>query len=317
MDNQISFPYNFEAYVSKGMDAWQNGNATLAAEYFQKALSIRKSDDVLLFYLMVIPETGMGLEALAWLQQHAPQLWQSRTLRDIDRLFIELLLQVGQLEEAKRQIAKRNHMPDGAQEELLLLLEERLQHLQEDRLKAKKQLHQQLLKEKERVYEGGFLAMNAFLLHSKELPDSEYASLCLSLLEDERIHPLHKTEILEELHKRSVSRDCFVRKDAFSKTVKPAFLLPVGESPFFQNGLQLLQEKEGLSEEIRKGLEQNLFLHVAYYFPFEQEVFQSPEVWLDAVQALQGPQPDEQAAAVRLRDKILEVEQAMNELAKL
>lgn len=317
MDNHILFPYNYEVYVNKGMVAWQSGNAQLAADYFRKALSIRQSEDVLLFYLMVIPETGTGKEAVAFLRQSVPGLWHSRALRDVDRLFIELLLLTENLEDAKQQIKLRRLMPGDPQEDLLLLMEDRLQNLQDSRQEERRQLYQQLLKEKEHIHSNGFLAMNAFLMHCKELPDQAYASLCLSFLSDLRIHPFHKTEILEELLRRQVQVQCSVSKGSFHKLIDIGDLLPVAEAPFFQAGIRLLRDREDWTEETRKALEQNLFLHAAYYYPFEQDALHSARTWLEAVGALQQEGELGNIDTTPVCERIHAAETAMNELAGL
>lgn len=317
MGDQIAFPYNYESYVNKGMAALQAGNNAAAADFFEKALSIRQSEDVLLFYLMIIQESGREKAALAFLAEHALWLWESRSLLDVDRLFLELLIQTGEIEDAQSQYERRErHLPNHSQMEVLNQLAHRLQKRRERERVDEEQLRKRLLEERQMVLGGEFLATNAFLRHCQQLTTPSYLEVCIPLLEDERVHALHKTEILQNLKERAVTEACTVTKGAYSRKLSPVSLLAVHEVPFYQRGEQLLANKENVPEESTEAITRNLFLHTAYYYPFEEDALLSADQWLEGILYLQSQ--GKHSAAVpsqQVMAKIREVERAMNELA--
>jgi hypothetical protein len=54
---KIVFPLNYEGYLKKGLLAFEEGNLQLAEEWIGKAVAIKKADDILPLYLMLLQET--------------------------------------------------------------------------------------------------------------------------------------------------------------------------------------------------------------------------------------------------------------------
>lgn len=281
----VPFPNNFEAYFQKAMNEMTNGNIEKSVAYIQKALNIQMDEELFDVCLTLLKDLNRLDEALELIKQHKTYLHASIQVEKIDLIFITLLIDSGRLTEAKKQINQRwlNLKNNLDYAHIKNVLEQYYNQVETKQLQQKEEKINKVFAESKSIINKPYYVQMNFVKSIEVLSDRDILIATKGLLQDQTVHPLIKTEVLSLFVDRGLTGTVDVYKKGIKQKVVLEQLKQPNLSPFYLEGAKLI-ERQDLGNEIeKKRLHEVLFLHVLFYYPFEEEFFENSETWLTAV----------------------------------
>ena len=291
MGGPIPFPKNYESYVTMSMEAFQVGNFYQSSDYLKKALAIQVDDDLLQLCLTIMQEIEQYKDGVQLLRKYKPKLWQSTDAGTLDLLLLTFLIYADYLNEAKQQITKRKLKlsDEGEGSELYLILQQNLSLVEEKRTEERNKKIAALRKQNKNILKESYDQQAKFLKKYTLLPRGEFIETSQSFLESRHIHAFLKTEIIEILMKEKWKEKMYISKGKYQGMFHMGELYPVHLSPLLKESKSFFENLYAHTPDIQKRMESNLFLHCAYFYPFEREALQSVEEWQKAIDYLSFP----------------------------
>lgn len=317
MSNSIEFPKNFQFYLQAAMELFHLGEIDKTIEHLLKALSIEMDDEIFNFCMSLLQEQNRHTEASDLLKRYKPYLFDSNRMEADDLLLLNVLIESDQLEEARKQIFQRNieinqsdknrHFYDMIEQNILII---------EAKEESKRQQFiQDTSEESILIAQKSYYHQIDFIKKMKKLPEKNLLQISKNLLIETTIHPLFKTEILQLLIEKEMTDEITIQKSCYTKSFLVSNLHLMEESLFY---LKIMEQMRlgTYSVDDKERLTTNLFLHMAYFYPFEQEAFPSTEVWIELVLEGNHSQGDEMEKIITNRS-IQEVEGGLDILTDL
>lgn len=288
MDNSIPFPKNFETYVMMALQTFEKGDFYQAVVYLKKALMIQDDDELLRLCLTIMQENEQYSEGIQLLKKYKPLLWQSTKLEPLDLQLLTLLIETDYLEEAKKQITNREKVLQETLEDnhLYEILEQNLSFIEEKRSERRKRETDQIIQESKTILKENYQHQAAFLKKYAGLPREDILSISQVFLHDSHFHPFLKTEMIEILIQKELDAAIEIKKGSYLAVFQVKYLYPISQSPFLKEGKDFLQQKYSQNPHFLQQMESNLFLHCAYFYPFEKEALISVQEWHEAIRDL-------------------------------
>ncbi|MGP6139697.1 hypothetical protein [Jeotgalibaca sp. A127] len=283
--DSFPFPNNFEAYFQKAMNEMVNGNLEQTVTYIQKALTIQMDEELFNVCLTLLKDLNRLEESLELIKQHKAYLYESIRVEKNDLIFITLLIESGRLSEAKKQINQRwanlKNNPDYAH--IQNILEQYLNQVETKQLQQKEEGIDKVLTESKSIINKPYYLQMNFVKSIQVLSDQDILIATNELLRNQSVHPLIKTEVLSLLVDRGMTGSIELYKEGVKQSVKLAQLKQPNESSFYLEGIYYIENQIFKDEMEKQRLQENFFLHVLYYYPFETEIFGNPDAWFTAV----------------------------------
>lgn len=288
MEGPIPFPKNYESYVTMSMEAFQVGDFHQSSDYLKKALAIQMNDDLLQLCLTIMQEIEQYTDGVQLLKKYKPELWHSTDAGTLDLLLITFLIYADHLNEAKQQITKRKQKLTikGEGSELYSILQQNLSLVEEKRAEERNKKITILREQNKNILNKNYHQQADFLKKYTLLPKNEFLETSQSFLESKQVHAFLKTEILEILINGKWNETMNISKGEFQGSFQMENLYPVHFSPLLKKSKSFFEELYSHTPDIQKKMESNLFLHCAYFYPFEREALQSIEEWQEAMDHL-------------------------------
>lgn len=285
MTNHLSFPKNYAVYLQKAMEALADNRISQAANFMQEALKIEMDDELLQLCISLLKDLKQPNEALELINTYKSAVYNSSDISPIELEFISLLIDNGQLAEAKKQIKNRwVKLHNGSQNNSVSqILNHQLSYVESKMEQEKLERRIAVIENGQTISKKPYFRQLQFMKELPILPDHQLINLAEHLLIEKGIHSLLKTDILELLQERQIKQTVMVTKDSFKQTFNPLLLTTLSETNFIKEGKLLLENHLGLNEREKSQYLELLFLHVAYYYPFEEPAFKSPAAWLQAI----------------------------------
>lgn len=291
MERPIPFPKNYESYVTMSMEAFQVGDFHQSVTYLKKALAIEMDDELLQLCLTIMQEIEQYTDGVQLLIKYKPELWQSMDSGNLDLLLITFLIYADRLNEAKEQISIRKQKLIGKDEgsELYSILEQNLLLVEEKRTQERNKKIAVLREQNKNILNKGYHQQANFLKKYTILPKNKFLETSQSFLDSDKVHAFLKTEILEILIKEKWNEAITVTKGSYQGTYQTEKLYPVHLSPLLKESKPFFDKLYSHTPDLQQQMESNLFLHCAYFYPFEREALQSVEEWQEAMDYLSFP----------------------------
>lgn len=320
MGKQIPFPGNFDAFVKKAMAFFQEGNLEQAIEEIQKALEFQMDEGLFGLCLTMMQETGNNLEGLRMLQKYKPSIWDSCQTENLDLQFISFLIQTGKFDEARKQILKRKQSFQFINENqhLYQVFEQNLELIEASEKEQRKEELAVLQRRSLDILDKNYVEQTAFINAYEIFPDEEFLALSKQFLSHPRVDHLLKTEILQKMLEKSLSEEVRVVKGEFEGMIQLTELDSLPLSNFLMEGRSYIQTELKQEPAVKEMLEHNLFLHCAYFYPFEKEALFSVEEWIQVIlteNRLMGAATSPERKIIRAR--ILQAEKSLDKLTQL
>lgn len=283
MSDLIQFPRNFDSYVQQAFLAFEGADLTATIDYAEKALSIQMDNELFNFVISLLEEQTDYQKAIDLFKNYKAYLYDSHALAEEDMLFVSLFVKAGHFDQAKQQIKQR--MIEGSRssdhQHLFNILDYQLQVIEKKEEENKQREIAAIVAEFKSFEILPLYKQFSILRKLEKLPLLALIPIAEQLLLSEKVHPLFKTDICQLLIKQSFEGSLTIRKESFIETYPIEQLKPIEKTSFYQDCIELIQTDIDL--ESASFLEANLFLHLSYYYPFENQAFSSPNAWIESM----------------------------------
>lgn len=280
LTNQIPFSKNHTLYLQKAMEALANNQNSQAVDFMQKALEIDEDETLLQLCISLLKDLKRPNDALQLIQKYKVSVYKSEDSLPFDLEFISLLIENGNLEEASRQIKNRQSQLKNSANQVLT---HQFTYVESRMAQEKQEKRLLIIENGQTISKQPYYRQLQFMKELPYLSNYQLVSLVGILLTNLDIHPLVKTDMLELLQERQIKQAVTVIKHSFKQTFDPMMLTNLSETNFIKEGGILLENHLHLNEREKSQYLELLFLHVAYYYPFEKLAFKNPETWLHTI----------------------------------
>lgn len=314
---KIVFPLNYEGYLKKGLLAFEEGNLQLAEEWIGKAVAIKKADDILPLYLMLLQETDQAEKSLAIITEMRPGIAAALTVDDIDFLYLKGLLQSGAFDSAREQIEARKNTFGLSMEHQFALeqLEAEVEKVELKNLEKKLKKSSEILQAEKGIDKQPFHKQQVYAQQLKELDDDQFGKIAQRLLMNNNLHRMLKTEIIHQFLARKLHPTVTVRLDGTEEKLDLTGLVPLIDSKTYKEGMAYIREEiANKNPTLADAIENAFFMQLSLLYPFEDRTIPSATEWLDVLYRIyNGTGSTGEPIERTIRDKI---EQLENKLAE-
>lgn len=318
MGDKIIFPFNYEGYLKKGLLAFEQGDLEIAEEWIGKALTIKKPDEIIQLYIMLLQETDQHDRALRFIEDHQSGIATDSSLEDLDFMYIKSLIQTGNFEASKKQIAARKNQLKLTTE-LAFTLQELETEIEKEELKIlEKKLKKstEILKAEKHISDQNFQKQQHYTTQLKDLDDDYFIKIAQRLLLNKKIHRLLKTEVLHQCIQRkldTVIKACLSTEEV---SIELNELLPLTGTTTFMEGSAYIDKYIANEDPTIANIIQNeFFMQLSILYPFEEQVIESVEDWIEILYLKYTGADYEEAH--HSRKVILKIEDIENQIAEL
>lgn len=316
MGKKIVFPLNYEGYLKKGLLAFEEGNLQLAEEWIGKAVAIKKADDILPLYLMLLQETDQAVKSLAMINEMRPDIAASVSVDDIDFLYLKGLLQSEAFDSAREQIEARKNTYGLSMEHQLALeqLEAEVEKIELKNLEKKLKKSSEILQAEKNIDAQPFHKQQLYAQQLKELEDDQFLKIARRLLMNNNLHRMLKTEIIHQFLARGLHPIVTIRLDGSEEKLDLTGLVPLIESKTYEEGMAYIREEiANANPTLADAIENAFFMQLSLLYPFEDRTIASVPEWLEVLYRIyNGTGSTGEPSEKSIRDKI---EQLENKLA--
>lgn len=272
--------------MKKGLLAFEEGNLQLAEEWIGKAVAIKKADDIIPLYLMLLQETDQAEKSLAMISELRPDIAASLSVDDIDFLYMKGLLQTGAYDSAREQIEARKNTFGLSMEHQFALeqLEAEVEKVELKNLEKKLKKSSEILQAEKNIDTQPFHKQQAYAQQLKELEDDQFSKLAQRLLMNSKLHRMLKTEIIHQFLARNLQPTVSVRVDGSEEKVDLAGMVPLIESKTYEEGMAYIREEiANKNPTLADAMENAFFMQLSLLYPFETRTIPSATEWLEVL----------------------------------
>lgn len=309
---KIVFPLNYEGYLKKGLLAFEEGNLQLAEEWIGKAVAIKKADDILPLYLMLLQETDQAEKSLAMIIEMRPDIAASISVDDIDFLYLKGLLQSGAFDSAREQIEARKNTYGLSMEHQFALeqLEAEVEKVELKNLEKKLKKSAEILQAEKSIDAQPFHKQQLYAQQLKELEDDQFVKIAQRLLMNNNLHRMLKTEIIHQFLARGLRPTVTVRLDGSEEKLNLTGLVPLIESKTYKEGMAYIREEiVNKNPTLADAIENAFFMQLSLLYPFEDRTIPSVSEWLEVLYRIyNGTGSTGEPSEKSIRDKIEKLE---------
>ena len=281
----VPFPNNFEIYFQNAMDALMSGNFEEAVAFIDKALAIKMDDELFNIGVSLLQSQNQAENALYLITKYQESLYNATTVEEMDLLLITLLIDAGKFSEAEKQINQRWAMLKNKAEFAYLenVLAQYLERITEEKKRQTETEIDEIFNKSQNISQETYFSQAKFVKSLSILSNDDLEIIIEPLLNDEAIHPLIKTEMLNHLTARASKTAFKVSKHGVTDSIVPLFLYQPDHSPFYLEGIAHIGAvgRDNIIE--KQNLQEVLLLHTLYFYPFENTVFKDSNKWLQAI----------------------------------
>lgn len=319
MGDKIIFPFNYEGYLKKGLLAYEQGALETAEEWIGKALNIKKTDEIIQLYIMLLQETDQHDKALRVIEDHQSGIATDSSLENFDFMYIKSLIQIGNFEVSRKQIAARKNQPKLTTE-LAFALQQLETEIEKEELKIlEKKLKKstEVLKAEKYISDQNFQKQQHYTTQLKDLDDDYFIKIAQRLLLNKKIHRLLKTEVLHQCIERKL--DTVIKANLSTEEVSIDLneLLPLTGTTTFMEGSAYIDKYIANEDPTIANIIQNeFFMQLSILYPFEEQVVESVEDWIEILYLkYTGADYEESHHSRKIIIKIEDIENQIAELA--
>lgn len=317
MGEKIVFPLNYEGYLKKGLLAFEEGNLQLAEEWIGKAVAIKKADDILPLYLMLLQETDQAEKSLEMITEMRPDIASSISVDDIDFLYLKGLSHSGSFDMAREQIEARKNTFGLSMEHQFALeqLEAEVEKVELKNLEKKLKKSSEILQAEKTIDTQPFHKQQTYAQQLKELEDDQFGKIAQRLLMNNNLHRMLKTEIIHQFLARGLHPTVTVRLDGNEEKLDLAGVVPLIDSKTYKEGMAYIREEiANKNPTMADAMENAFFMQLSLLYPFEDRTILSVTEWLEVLYRIyNGAGSTGEPSEKSIRD---EIEQLENKLAE-
>lgn len=280
MGQQINFPKNYQAFLKKAMQQFQEGHLEEACQLFQTAYSIKKEPMVNTMYVSALYQLGDYQQAKE-IADDNKELYQKD--EDLYGFYTSLLIKNQLFVEAERIIQK--HLLHQEQQEVNPVWETAQLELEKERYRVEKEKEiraQELVKNIFAMGGKTFDYQSSLVKQMGELNGELYSLSAKSILSNPFVNEIVKSTVLEGLinQNRREEFDLFWFKE--KRVVIPAQLTSIEANQTVKQLMTLLREQyEDVNPSLYQMLMQEINLQFLLLHPYIDEIITDVNTWLD------------------------------------
>jgi len=312
MGEKIVFPLNYEGYLKKGLLAFEEGNLQLAEEWIGKAVAIKKADDILPLYLMLLQETDQAEKSLEMITEMRPDIASAISVDDIDFLFLKGLLHSGSFDMAREQIEARKNTFGLSMEHQFALeqLEAEVEKVELKTLEKKLKKSSEILQAEKTIDTQPFHKQQLYAQQLKELENDQFGKIAQRLLMNSNLHRMLKTEIIHQFLARGLHPTVTARLDGTVDKLDLAGVVPLIDSKTYKEGMAYIQEEiANKNPTMADAMENAFFMQLSLLYPFEERTIPAVKEWLEVLYRIyNGTESTGEPSEKSIRDEIDKLE---------